>query len=267
MRACFKPEEAKIIAYASEYVDEDDISIRVLERSGRGHYSNFVSQTMIPKPKNQLMRIYPIFHFIPGEPDAPSANRRDDKMHILNTTPNSTNANELIDGAFKSTEDIRLYRIGIATHGYVDTWAHQNYVDWYDYFNNIGLDVKPDIGHADGAHHPDWVGHYREDIRLVDSEVSNRSRFTSAAEALFKKYCDYLKSQRRQESSSEWSTFEEELLLIQGRTNSGNQCYYEEDCLESYRKRLPRWPEFDEKIWSTKPSTPRSEGYPTPTRG
>lgn len=268
LRAGFKPEEAKIIAYASEYVDENDISIRVQERNGRGHYSNFVSQTMnILKPKHQLMRIYPIFHFIPGEPDAPSARRRDGKMHILNTTPNSENTNELIDAAFKSTEDIRLYRIGIATHGYVDTWAHQNFVGWYDYFNNIGLDIKPDIGHADGEHHPDWVSHNWEDIRLVDSEVSNRSRFTSAAEALFRKYCGYLKSQGRSENSSEWSKLEEELLLIQGRTYSGSLCYYEDDRLKSYKKSLPRWPEFDEKRWFDEAIETKIRGLPDSHEG
>ncbi len=250
LRAGFDEDEAKTIAYASEYVDENDISIRVQDRRGQGHYSNFISQTMnILKPKNQLMRIYPIFHFVPGEPDAPSARRRDGKMHILNTTPNNENANAMLDAAFKSTADIRLYRIGIATHTYVDTWAHQNFVGWYDYFNNIGLDIKPDIGHADGEHHPDWVSHYWEDIRLVDSEVNNRARFTAAAEALFFQYCDYLKTQGRPEHSTEWSKLQEELILLQGKTYSGNKPYYEEERLKSYRKRLPNWADFDEKDW------------------
>ena len=60
----------------------------VVARKDDAPYRNHFSQTMnILKPKDQLMRIYPIFHFVPGEPDAPSARRRDGKMHILNTTP------------------------------------------------------------------------------------------------------------------------------------------------------------------------------------
>ena len=250
LRAGFNADEAKIIAYASEYVDENDVSIKVQDRSGRGAYMNFISQTMnILKPKDNLMRIYPIYHFIPGIPDAPSARRRDGKMHVLNTTPNSANANEIIDAAFKSPDDMRLYRIGIASHAYVDTWAHQNFVGWYDYFNNIGLNAKPDIGHADGEHHPDWVCHNWEDIRLVDSAVNNRARFTAAAEALFKKYCHYLSSQGRADQSAEWETLEEELLLIQGRSYSGDKIRYMDDRLKSYRKRLKDWPDFDECVW------------------
>jgi hypothetical protein len=246
----FEPEEAKVIAYASEYVDENDISIRVQDRNGKGSYSNFISQTMnILKPKDSLMRIYPIFHFIPGDPAADTARRRDGKMHILNTTPNSENANEVIDSAFKSPEDARLYRIGIASHAYVDTWAHQNFVGWYDYFNNIGLDVKPDIGHADGEHHPDWICHNWEDNRLVESAISNRARFTSAAESLFKKYCHYLSTQGRPDKSSEWEKLEEELMLIQGRSYSGDKLRHMDDRMKSYKKRLKGWPEFNESVW------------------
>lgn len=195
-RAGFSDDEAATIAYASEYVDENDVSFRIKNSSG-GEYSNYISQTMnILKPKNKLLRIYPVFHFIPGEPNARSARRNDGKMHLLNTTPNSENANEIIEDAFKSHRDTRLYRIGIASHSYVDTWAHQNFVGWYDYFNNIGLDIKPDIGHADGEHHPDWISHRWIDNRLVESEVNNRSRFLAASEALFLKYCEYITKEK-----------------------------------------------------------------------
>ncbi|WP_375754117.1 DUF6765 family protein [Vibrio sp. HN007] len=75
----------------------------------------------------------------------------------------------------------------MSTHAFVDTWAHQNFVGWYDYFNNIGLGIKLDIGHADGEHHPDRVCHNWEDNRQIDSVVNNHSRFTSLAGALYRK--------------------------------------------------------------------------------
>ena len=77
----------------------------------------------------------------------------------------------MLDEAFKFTEDLLLYRIGIATHSYVDTWAHQNFAGWYDYYNNVGLDPKPDIRHSDGEHHPDWINHSWVDDSLVVPEV------------------------------------------------------------------------------------------------
>ena len=171
----FSEEDAKTIAYSSEYIDENDVNFVIKNRSDKKDtYSNFISQTMnILKPKNKLMKIYPVFHFIPGEPDAESALRKDGKMHLLNTTPNSGNANEIMDQAFKSTQDIMAYRIGIASHAFADTWAHQNFVGWYDYFNNIGLDPKPDIGHADAEHHPDYVSHRWVDNRLLEPDINN----------------------------------------------------------------------------------------------
>ena len=159
-RAGFSEVDALTIAYASEYVDENDVNYTIVQRRDKSKYRNYMSQTMkISKPKDSLMRIYPIFHFIPGDPAAVTARRRDGKMHLLNTTPNNENANAIIDAAFKAHEDTRLYRIGIASHSFVDTWAHQNFIGWYDDFNETDLKPLPAIGHAFAGHHPDWVNH------------------------------------------------------------------------------------------------------------
>lgn len=249
-RAGFDRHDAKTIACASEFVDENDVCLEVKDRRGGRPYRNFISQTMnILKPKHELFRIYPIFHFIPGEPDAHTARRRDGKMHRLNTTPNSDHANALLDAAFKANPDIRLYRIGIATHGFVDSWAHQNFVGWYDSFNNIGLDPKPDIGHADGEHHPDWVNHLWVDSRLVDGDINNGHRFLSAAEALFRKYCAYLKTQHRPDNSAQWAELEKELLAVSGTPYSGNEIAYREMRVPRYKEALPWQDDFDERRW------------------
>ncbi len=251
LRAGFTTEEAKTIAYASEYVDENDVCLTIRDKSGhRPDYHNFISQTMnILKPRRELMRIYPIFHFIPGEPDAVSARRRDGCMHLLNTTPDSGNANAMMEAAFKAHEDTRLYRIGIATHAYVDTWAHQNFVGWNDHFNNIGMDPKPNVGHADAEHHPDWVSHIWIDERLVEADVSNKSRFLAAAERLFQHYCSYLQGQGRENRSTRWAALEEELLLLMGRTYTGSRANYAKERLQGYRKTLSDWEDFDESLW------------------
>lgn len=251
--AGFDQNEAKTIAHSSEYVDENDVSITVLDRSSPARYVNFVSQTMnILQPKNELMRIYPIFHFVPGDPGALSARRRDGKMHLFNTTPNSEFANELLKDAFTAPEELRLYRIGIATHAFVDTWAHQNFTGWHEHFNALGLNVVPNIGHADAKHHPDWVGHRWADDRLVDGDINNNHRFLSAASELFNHYCDYLVAQGRYPAGSRppWDPLQQKLVAIMGTAVGGDKNYYQERRIGRYLELAP-WlgPGFSEAIW------------------
>ena len=141
----------------------------------------------ILRPHQDKLEIYPLFHFIPGEPDAPSARRSDGKTHIFNTTPNSRNANRIMDAALE-TEN--FYRIGIATHAYVDTWAHQNFVGDMAAFNafpGFWARLTPNCGHADAGHKPDEIGLTWQDVRLVDSPIDNNQRFLDAAAHLFDK--------------------------------------------------------------------------------
>lgn len=250
-RAGFTDDEAQTIAYASEYVDRNDVGHTIRFRdSDREPYQHFISQTMnILKAQTKLMRIYPIFHFVPGDPLAKSAQRRDGKMHLLNTTPNSGHANEMIDEAFKAGDDTALYRIGIASHMYVDTWAHQNFVGGFDAFNQLDGDIKPNIGHADAEHHPDWVSHQWTDNRLVEPDIDNRARFLSAAKALFEKYGHYQDVKTKSGNTTEWSTLERDLIQIMGPTYSGNDCRNKEERIKRYQDILPEFTDFDERDW------------------
>ncbi len=178
---------ARVVAHSSQFIDDNDIAFEVNKGKGSA-YRNYISQTMnILKPKAKLLRIYPIFHFIPGDPLSETAWRKDGKMHWLCTTPNSVNANDAMDAAIRSED---LYRIGIAAHGYVDTWAHQNFIGYYDDFNamDIGLGkLTPNIGHADAGHNPDWPALVWRDPRLIDEAVDNKGRFLEAAKHLLGK--------------------------------------------------------------------------------
>jgi len=181
------PDEAGVVAYASQYVDDNDMVCEVNKGKGTA-YRNYISQTMnILKPKDRLFRIYPLFHFVPGDPQAKTAWRKDGKMHWLTTTPNSKNANEIMDTALRSRS---LYRIGIAAHTYVDTWAHQNFIGYYDEFNSMQTAlgaIAPNIGHADAGHNPDEPALVWCDPRLLEERVDNRARFLVAATHLFEK--------------------------------------------------------------------------------
>jgi hypothetical protein len=249
--AGFSEDEAKTIATASEYVDENDVCLTIEDRNGSGGeaYENYISQTMnILKPKRKLMRIYPVFHFVPGDPSDERAYRKDGKMHLLNTIPNNKLANKMMDLSFDASEDTRLYRIGIATHAYTDTWAHQNFVGWYDYFNDIALDVKPDIGHANAEHHPDWPAHRWEDPRLVHDEIDNTKRFLEAAENIYGKY-RYHNEQMSKRADSDWETLCSQLIMAMGESFSGNHNYGREDRIKRYRELAPWLGDFDESEW------------------
>ncbi len=189
-RAGFAPEEAQTIAYASQHIDDNDMIFEINQGSP-DYYSNYISQTVnILKPKKVLLRIYPIFHFIPGDPFIDSVRRKDGKMHHLITTPNSNNARAIFDSALKSGD---LYRIGLACHSYADSWAHKNFVGYFDGFNANWGPFKP-LGHVMAATRPDRVDMVWDDNRLIKSlsRVDNKPKFLEAAGMIFKKLHRYV---------------------------------------------------------------------------
>jgi hypothetical protein len=197
VRAGFSPADAVVIAQSAQEVDDNHIPISVSAGTPFA-YQSVLSQTMdILHPKHD-QKIYPIFHFIPGEPNAPSARRKDGLMSEWATTPNSALANEMLDTAFKSNS---LYRIGASAHAYADTWAHQNFLGKDDAFNempNASLAEKLEgvaslmrVGHALAGHQPDIPGLIWNDDRLVEAEIDNTERFMAAADNLYRKFASY----------------------------------------------------------------------------
>lgn len=188
-RAGLGPAEALTLAHSCQFVDDNDMVFEI-HKDQAEFFKNYISQTMnILNPKPKLFRIYPVFHFVPGDPQAPAACRRDGRMHWLNTTPGGPNASRLLDEALTTGN---LYRIGIACHAYADTWAHQNFVGYYDEFNSMtGLleAATPNIGHADARHDPDWPALVWKDRRLLGDagRADNTERFLSASRHLFRK--------------------------------------------------------------------------------
>lgn len=254
-RAGLAPENAEVLAYSSQYVDENNRVLHI--NTGQpNHYKNYITQTMnILKPSSVLMRIYPIFHFIPGDPLSPTAQRKDGKLHRLNTTPNSKNANLIFDAAIESGD---YYRIGIAAHSYVDTWAHQNFVGYYDSFNQMsGLLSRalPNIGHADAKHYPDWPALIWKDCRLACETVDNKQRFLDAATHLFKKLRRYVNP-----NCSDMETIQDANSLVKdleqaiGETDLKNQCkslriQHYQDLSQQQIYGGKRVPMFDPKAW------------------
>ena len=231
-KAGFSANDAYTIAFSAQYTDDNNLIFKI-DEDGEFPYSNYISQTMnILKPKKELLRIYPLFHFIPGDYKSPTAVRKDGKLHLLNTTPDSENANKIIDLAIKSGD---LYRIGIACHAYADTFAHQNFVGYFDPFNSLkGMleEALPDVGHADAQHKPDLPGFIWQDERLHSkiSRVNNKERFIQAAARIYEKLRNFKRPQITQiELDHEIFELKSDLDNVIGRQ------VYEKDNLASER--------------------------------
>jgi len=224
-RAGFSNEEANIIAYSSQYTDDNSIMF-VIDKGLKTEYRNYISQTMnIFNPPKKLLRIYPLFHFIPGDYDSQNVLRKDGKMHILNTTPASKNALSIFQAALNSNN---LFRIGIACHAFADTFAHQNFVGYHDSFNSMkGLLEKalPQIGHAEALSKPDWPGLIWGDERLLSSfsRVSNKERFILAAENIYALLRRYKYPEIKEDQlKSELSSLKDDIATAIGEHDTNN---------------------------------------------
>jgi hypothetical protein len=256
-RAGFSDEDACVIAHSSQLVDDNDI-LRTIEDGSDSKYEVYISQTMdILQPKDDLMRIYPIFHFLPGDPAAPSVRRSDGKMHILMTTPGCGLACKVIQAAREDTGPCRLHRLGVAAHAFADTWAHQNFIGWNDSINGVQGNMLPNIGHADLMHHPDWVGHRWDDSRVIMNQVNNNLRFLDAAKRLFQEFCVCTKA----DANTLWPVLEKNLLKAMGPVFSGEKLQGQDDRLEAYY-RLFKMPEYNQNDWFNKAVKTEVRGLP-----
>lgn len=254
-KAGFGEEDSFTIANSSQYVDDNDIIFEINKDKAQ-YYRNYISQTMnITKPKAKLFRIYPLFHFIPGDPLYEGAYRRDGVLHWLNATPDSENANHVIDSAIKSGN---IYRIGVATHSYADTWAHQNFVGYYNEFNSMSgvlENLSPNIGHADAGHNPDWPALVWKDRRLVEknARIDNKERFMSAAGNIFSKYRMYVdKNCSIRTLNAEKTNLIKRLSNAIGETDQTND--NKKVRIERYKELSQKMlgfgiPEYDEYTW------------------
>ena len=213
LRADSAEKEAEIIAYASQYTD-DNYKIFTINKDKPDQFKNFVSQTYnIRHPRKTLMHIYPIFHFIPGDPKSITAKRKDKLTNIFNTTPDSFNARKVFKKALESNN---LYRIGIASHGFCDTWAHQNFIGLLDSFNampGIEKPLFPNIGHADARNYPDFISFSWTDSRLIkkNQDIQNNQRFIEASRRLFEELSRF-NGKKNQWIKKEWKQLEKDLI-------------------------------------------------------
>ena len=265
--AGFSEDDSYIIGYSSQYVDDNDTRYSI-NKGKEDEYKNYISQTIdILKPRKKLMRIYPCFHFVPGDYSCECTRRKDGKLSILNTTPNSLNGNILIEEALSTGNP---YRIGIASHSFADTWAHQNFVGYFDSFNGVGgvlETITPNIGHADVQRQPDIPSLYWKDPRLIteNMEINNKRRFIEAAENIFRKYTKHLKVTDNDQVDNRWKELKVQIEEAFGDEFSGKDRTRKERIVRC-RKLLKKWTgnsrDYDKDHWFDEAIETKTRGLP-----
>ncbi len=241
--------------YPCQYTDDNNRSYEI-NKGKRGSYKNYISQTYnILKPKKELIRIHPAFHFFPGTSNEIlhyAAPRRDGKMHLLNTTPGNNNAQELMKTALKTNDPCR---IGIATHTFADTYSHQNFAGIKEEFNAMkGFLEKliPNVGHADAQHNPDLPALKWKDDRLNSKfrKIDNKERFLAATGHIFLLYCSHLKSQYpKKRLENEKNALQEEIRRAIGAYDKNNR--KQEKRIDRYKRLIGHdlVEDYNKKSW------------------
>ena len=187
--AGFSEEESYIVAYSSQYIDNNFVSYKI--NLGSQIYETIPTQNYGWWNEYYPKNVYVPFHFFPGDTDYQGARRRDHKKNPLSCTPNSSRVKELL---IRSLKTRNLYRVGIGLHTYADSWAHQNFSGFSEAWNEVDQgSMIPSMGHAQVLGTPDIIAGFWTDPRLEPGldKISNEQRFLEAARKIYKYLCTY----------------------------------------------------------------------------
>lgn len=180
-------EIANIISYSSQYVDDNTEAHYVKIKHNKFYQNQYSQKLDLLEPLENLEEIYCAFHFLPSF--TTDSKRKDNKTHIFDSRPNSDLAEEIMSSVIQTNNP---YLIGIASHAYADTWAHQNFTGTYDSYNAMNgfpAILIPNIGHADALDKPDIATLKWKDCRLKKQYINNSERYIEAASCIYKFYC------------------------------------------------------------------------------
>lgn len=145
--AGFVHDEARIIAYASQYVDDCRHRGIVNFRTGYTYYRLASSQEFtdfihVCDVKDDC-RVWVPFHFLPGNAgDEAGAGLDRTPMERLRCTPDSPLASDMWTACYESRGQANaLHRLGITCHVYEDTFAHCWFAGVLDKINTVS-DLK-----------------------------------------------------------------------------------------------------------------------------
>lgn len=229
-KAGFSPEDAQVIAYASQYTDgavehfpmqiqnlpELDFRDRVdgewfdpicTAHRGIQYFSGIF--------KDVQRKVYIPFHFLPS--DAYEGQGR----YNYRCVPDGNLARGLVReaaGGVRAAEGEertrKLIRLGIALHTCADTWFHQRFSGRWNgrdndveriairrdgryeilpFFDHLKLNLVRDVGHAEALYFPDQTHlewKYEHDASGIEYTRDNTALFLEAAQSIYEILCD-----------------------------------------------------------------------------
>ena len=252
-KAGYKVDEASIIAYSSQYVDDNtdreysafdsygEFYVGFPEQIGKSGdlYFPIITQAVdITSFKLSVQRyVFAPFHFIPGDNNVTITDKKNPlygKKNYLCTTRGCKNAVKLLQEALKSKD---LYRIGVALHTYADTWAHERFSafreDWNRVYKSIIKNLPPNIGHAEVFHKPDEISTEWVDERFGKKKINNRERALEAAENIF---------ELLMKGKAKWSDVKSDFEKIMNAKDLNER-------VKLAKAMYPKIPEYDEDKW------------------
>lgn len=142
--AGFEHEEADIIGYAAQYVDNATNEGTIKFDNG-AMYNRLASAHKIIDHDNfdnfSNQNVWLPFHFLPGNSGKRAGENPDeDFYHKIICQPNSYVAHDLLDACLATKDKpYGLHKLGIAMHVYADTWAHQKFAGIINELNKVEL--------------------------------------------------------------------------------------------------------------------------------
>ncbi len=140
--AGFSHEQADIIAYAAQYVDD-------ATSTGTIYFDNFAVYNRISSAHQMLDKrnteelanhyVWMAFHFLPGNGGLAAGQNPDGSfIDKIVCTPNSAVAQEMVrDAILEKDRAYGLHRLGVTMHVYADTWAHQGFAGVLHNINEV----------------------------------------------------------------------------------------------------------------------------------
>lgn len=221
--AGFPQDDAEVVAYAAQYVDDATCSGVIRFNDIEALYSRISSAHKMVDPRNAVELanhlVWIPFHFLPGNDGlGEGLNPIGTFINKLVCKPDSPVARQMVRQTIADQHRAYgLQRLGVAMHVYADTWAHQGFAGILHKINEVdsvketsssgvfssGLnsfmasildDAVPPLGHGRATVFPDmpFLSWKYKNGRKEQVERDNTDQFCQAAEQMCRAMKRYL---------------------------------------------------------------------------